>query len=239
MEKTFLTAEWRKLIIANYEVPAEVLEKYLPLHTEPDAWNDVYYVSLVGFMFVNTKVKGLPIPFHINFEEVNLRFYVKNKDHHKELRRGVVFIKEIVPKPAVTFIANNLYRENYKTLRMKNKWHQEKELLSVEYHWKYGRWHSMKAIAEFKPEDIKAGSEEEFITEHYWGYTKRNEHHTSEYKVVHPRWQVYKINSYNIDVDFGKLYGDDFKFLNNTVPKSVFLAEGSEVAVKKGYKTVL
>ena len=38
------------------------------------------YVSLVGFMFKNTRLLNIPIPFHTDFEEVNLRFYVKHFD---------------------------------------------------------------------------------------------------------------------------------------------------------------
>src|SRR5688572_6732605 len=109
MKKTFLQAEWRKLAMANFSVDKEILKKYLPHKTEIDIWQNTCYVSLVGFMFLNTKLKGFRIPFHSNFEEVNLRFYVRYKEN-KEWKRGVVFIKEIVPKPALTFVANRVYR---------------------------------------------------------------------------------------------------------------------------------
>src|SRR6478736_2670783 len=108
MNSTFLTAEWRKLAIANYVVDPKLLLPYLPYKTELDTWNGKCYVSLVGFRFVNTRLKGIPIPFHIHFEEVNLRFYVRYKDE-SGWKRGVTFIREIVPRPALTFIANNLY----------------------------------------------------------------------------------------------------------------------------------
>ena len=86
---SFLKAEWRKLILANYKVEPELLKPYLPYGTELDLWQDSCYLSLVGFMFVNTKIKGVKIPFHVNFEEVNLRFYVKRYDNG-EWKRGVV-----------------------------------------------------------------------------------------------------------------------------------------------------
>src|SRR3989344_5216660 len=111
----FLKAEWNNLIMANYEVPQEILLPYLPKYTELDLFEGKCYVSLVGFLFENTKMLGMKIPFHINFEEINLRFYVKYKSG-KEWRRGVVFIKEIVSKPAITFVANTLYNEKYVTL---------------------------------------------------------------------------------------------------------------------------
>src|SRR5688500_11199158 len=112
MSKIFLEAEWRKLAMANYAVDKNLLTKYLPYKTEIDCWDNTCYVSLVGFMFLNTRVKGFKIPFHINFEEVNLRFYIRYK-HKNEWRRGVVFIKEIVPKHALTLVANTVYGENY------------------------------------------------------------------------------------------------------------------------------
>jgi len=68
---TFLNAQWKNLIMANYEVNPAVLGKYLPYKTELDTWNGRHYVSLVGFMFLDTKVLGIKIPFHVNFEEVN------------------------------------------------------------------------------------------------------------------------------------------------------------------------
>jgi hypothetical protein len=233
--KTFLTAEWKKLIIANYEVNPDILVKYLPYKTEFDLWNNTCYLSLVGFMFLNTKVKSLKIPYHINFEEVNLRFYVKHKANN-EWKRGVVFIKEIVPKSVLTFVANTVYKEHYETLPMEHFWKKNNETIEIEYRWKNSEWNSIKVIADNKLIDLKTGSEEEFISEHYWGYTRISENITSEYEVEHPKWKFYNVNNYTIKTDFEETYSKDFKFLNNTVPKSVFLAEGSEISVKEGKK---
>ncbi|MGB4774287.1 MAG: DUF2071 domain-containing protein [Daejeonella sp.] len=233
MKKTFLKAEWRKLAMANYSVDKSLLDQYLPYKTEIDSWGDTCYVSLVGFMFLNTKVKGLTIPFHINFEEVNLRFYVRYKDK-EEWKRGVVFIKEIVPKPALTFVANTIYKENYETMRMKHLWEINDDALVVEYKWKKDDWNLFRVKAETNSREIEKDSEEEFISEHFWGYTQISKNKTSEYGVEHPRWMVYNVNDYTIDVDFGKIYGSDFSFLSNLKPKSVFLAEGSEILVKQG-----
>ncbi len=232
MTTTFLQAEWRKLAMANYAVDQKLLNPYLPRKTEIDLWNDTCYVSLVGFMFINTKVKGLRIPFHTHFEEVNLRFYVRYQDHGK-WKRGVVFIKEIVPKPALTLVANLVYKENYETMPMRHSW-TSGENLTVEYKWRKNRWNSLKVIADKNSSLIRSGSEEEFITEHYWGYTRISTEKTSEYGVEHPQWEVYPTKDYFIDVDFGNIYGPAFDFLKSAKPKSVFLAEGSEIAVKDG-----
>jgi len=229
---SFINAEWRKLAIANYSIDPSILAKYVPVGTELDVWNNTCYVSLVGFMFVNTRVLGVSIPFHTNFEEVNLRFYVKRKENGA-WRRGVVFIKELVPRKAITLIANLLYKEHYQTVAMHHHWtHQNNELL-VKYAWEMqGKNHSIQLITGTTPQLIEDGSEEEFITEHYWGYTKVNAARTIEYEVKHPKWDCYRVNEYQIEVDFEANYGVDFKFLNDLKPKSVFLAEGSNISVE-------
>ncbi len=229
----FLTAEWRKLALAQYTVDPQILLKYLPPHTELDTWQGKCYVSLVGFMFMNVKLLGVNIPFHTNFEEVNLRFYVRYKDR-KEWKRGVVFVKEIVPLPAITFVANTIYKEKYQTLPMKHVWIAQENQLEVDYLWKNKIWNNFQVVANPHSVEIASGSEEEFITEHYWGYTNIGNNKTSEYGVEHPRWQVYPVKSYKINADFGVNYGNDFAFLNHAQPDSVFLAEGSEIKVLKG-----
>lgn len=234
--RTFLTAEWRNLILANYEVEPEVLRPHLPAHTELDFWHDRCYVSLVGFMFCHTRVLGMKIPFHVNFEEVNLRFYVRNRAADGEWRRGVVFIKEIVPKPAITFVANTLYGEKYQTMPMRHRWRHEQEL-HVNYDWKYrGDWNRLAVAANLTPIEMAADSEEEFIAEHYWGYARINERQTVEYQVEHPRWLVHPVESYDIEVHTGALYGAAFRDLQEAEPTSIFLAEGSPIAVRQGRK---
>lgn len=219
--------------MANYIIQPDLLLPFLPAKTELDSWNGRCYVSLVGFMFLNTKLKGVSIPFHTNFPEVNLRFYVRYKEV-SEWRRGVVFIKEIVPRAALTFVANALYNENYQTLQMKHELQLHDDELKVSYSWKNRRWHSLTVHSASLPISISENSEEEFITEHFWGYTRLSNTSSSEYQVEHPRWQVYPVNKYDIDVDFGVVYGDKFEFLRIQKPHSVFLAEGSEVLVRSG-----
>ena len=238
MKAKFLTAEWRKLAIANYSVDPKILLPYLPYKTELDLWNGKCYVSLVGFRFINTKLKGIYIPFHRHFEEVNLRFYVRYKDL-TGWKRGVTFIKEIVPMPALTFIANTIYKEKYITLPMKHKWDIQKDFITISYSWELNRaWNSFSVKADAAPLEIKTSSEEEFITEHYWGYTPLSDRLCAEYGVEHPRWTTYNVREYKIDVAFDKLYGNDFMQLNSQPPDSVMLAEGSEIIVRHMRKIV-
>ena len=187
-------------------------------------------------MFVNTKLLGIKIPFHGNFEQVNLRFYVKRNDG-KKWKRGVVFIKEIAPKPAIKFVANTVYKENYETLPMRHQWTEKDNKITMEYNWKKNaHWNTIKVRANAQAEEILPGSEAEFITEHYWGYARKDHEHSIEYEVTHPRWQKYTVIDHQTDIDFGALYGRDFDFLNGTAPHSVMLSEGSEITVENKTK---
>lgn len=233
----FLTAEWRKLIMAQYEVQPATLAPWLPKGVELDLFHGRCYVSLVGFLFERVRIKGLPVPFHTRFEEVNLRFYVRRVEPNGSVKRGVVFIREFVPLPAITIVANTLYEEPYATLPMRHAIAATPHSLNVKYDWRQKRiWHSMAVEADPVPEPIPTGSEAEFITEHYWGYTKCRNGTTSAYQVEHPRWQVYPIRLYEIAADFGALYGPAFASLDSQAPTSILLAEGSAVSVYEGFR---
>lgn len=228
--RKFLTAKWLDLIMANYKVEPDILQKFVPNGTTLDFWNGECYVSLVAFKFVDTRVLGFKIPWHINFEEVNLRFYVK-RETGDEIRRGVVFVKEIVPRLAISFVARALYGEPYETWQMSHQ-QNEKELT---YTWsKDGNTNRVQVEKGAELGVPSENSHGEFIIEHYWGYTKLTPNRTAEYKVEHPKWNLFDINYAEIDVDFGFTYGDKFDFLRETKPKTILLAKGSDIAVYKG-----
>jgi uncharacterized protein YqjF (DUF2071 family) len=216
--------------MANYVVDERLLMPYLPNGTTLDLYEGRCYVSLVGFLFQDTKLRGIRVPFHVKFEEVNLRLYVRRGE-----KRGVVFVKEVVPRRALQLVASTFYGEPYVTAPMRHEWREETAELSVSYEWKLGgRWHKLQTSASSEKQPVAAGSEEEFITEHYWGYTARRGGWTSEYEVVHPRWTVHAVESSTVDVDFSLVYGERFAELNGMRPYSVLLAEGSEVTVRSG-----
>jgi uncharacterized protein YqjF (DUF2071 family) len=229
---SFLTAEWNDLALINYEIDPIFLKKYVPIGTELDLWNGKCYISLIGFMFENTKVLGIKVPFHVNFEEVNLRFYVKCFENGK-WKRGAVFIKEIVPKHAITWVANLLYREHYQTLKMRHSRTENATSKNFHYGWKKAsKWNSIEMKTGKNAIQIKENSEAEFITEHYYGYTKFNDKKTIEYEVRHPRWQQLEVIETKIDVDFTLIYGKDFEFLQDLKPSSSFLAIGSKITIE-------
>lgn len=232
MKPIFLKAEWRKLLMINYEIDPEILLPFLPAQTKLDLFEEQCLVSVVGFKFLNTKIKGIKIPFHVNFEEVNLRFYVTHQTPEGEIKRGTSFIKEIVPKPAITFVANSLYKEKYVTMPMSNDWKQLNNQLHIKYTW--GNSNSISCVAENQLQELKIGSLEEFITEHYWGYTQLSNKQTAEYGVEHPRWQTYAMKEFDLNIDFEKVYGKPFSHIQHQTPHSVLLAEGSEIIVRQG-----
>lgn len=232
---SFLTAEWRKLAMFNYLVEPDLLLTYVPKGTSLDLFQGKCLISVVGFRFLDTRLMGIPVPFHRHFEEVNLRFYVVRKTGDI-VKRGVVFIKEIVPKAAITFVANTIFKEHYQTMPMNHLWEENGEI-RVEYSWGKTMQHTLKVTAGTEMMEIKPGSEEAFIAEHYWGYSGFGAK-TFEYEVKHPSWQIYPIHTAAISIDFEALYGSQFAFLSHHSPASVFLAEGSAIAVENKVRIV-
>lgn len=229
--ETFLSAHWEHLVMANYTVPPEVLKPYLPHGVTLDLYHEKAYVSLVGFMFKDTRLFKLPIPFLGTFEEINLRFYVKRTEGG-EVKRGVVFINETVPYQAVAWLANQLYQEHYLAIPTKNRIEILRDEKIIRYEWKINKqWNHLEVNTSTVSEPMVNNSIEAFIFEHYYGYTKISDNVSQEYKVNHPSWLINKVNDYSIQCDFKEIYGNDFSFLNSAQPDSVIFAEGSPVTV--------
>jgi uncharacterized protein YqjF (DUF2071 family) len=216
----------------NFVVDAKIVAPLVPPGTEIDFENGETFLSVVGFLFLDTRLLGLPIPLHRDFEEVNLRFYVRQKSADT-WRRGVVFVRELVPRRAIALVARTFYGENYVALPMKHQIDHVDLKLSVEYSWRRGRkWESLKMSASGEPQTIAAGSHPEFITEHYWGYT-RLRGGCSEYRVEHPRWKVWNADSFELSADVVALYGEQFAGTLATPPRSAFIADGSAISVER------
>jgi uncharacterized protein YqjF (DUF2071 family) len=236
----FLTAEWRYLVMLNYEIDPFVLQPFVPAGTELDQWDGRTFISVVGFQFLKTKLLGFAIPFHSNFEEVNLRFYVRRKTG-EGWRRAVVFIKELVPSRAIAWTARTFYNENYVALPMKHELRlQEEEVRGVAYEWKFeGKMNRLALEVNGTARAIEGESMEEFITEHYWGYARQRDGGTVEYQVEHPRWNVWSAQSPVFDCNVESLYGKSFSAFLQKPPVSAFLADGSAVTVFKGTRLSL
>lgn len=230
MGRIFLEANWENLIMANYEVEPSVLAPYLPKGVELDFFNNKTYVSLVGFMFKNTRLFGLPIPFFGSFEEINLRFYVKRIEDRK-VKKGVVFINETVPFKIVAMLANKLYKEHYISIPTKHSIDGSEEK-NIQFEWKINKkWNSIAVKSDSIKYAIEKTSIEEYIFERYFGFTKISNFSSQEYRINHPKWMVHKVLHTQIDCDFRAMYGEAFAGLNLQKPDTVLLAEGSHVNV--------
>jgi uncharacterized protein YqjF (DUF2071 family) len=238
--RVFLTAEWRFLAILNYAVDPALLQPMVPPGTTLDSFDGASYISLIGFRFLSARVLGVPVPFHSNFEEVNLRFYVRRSDG-RENRRGVTFIREIVPRFAIAAIARSVYHENYVSLPMSHRIVRrggtDREGLGVEYRWRHaGSDCRISVDTRGLPAAVAAGSLEQFITEHYWGYSKTPDGGSIEYEVEHEPWRVWSVQSANFEGDPQELYGPELARILRGRPDSAFLAEGSPVTVYRGHR---
>lgn len=231
MNKTFLSARWENIIMANYAINPDLLLPYLPKGVELDSFQEKTYVSLVGFMFKQTSLFKIPIPLLGTFEEINLRFYVKRVEGNI-IKRGVVFINETVPYKIVAWLANKLYKEHYMAIPTKNEISTDTSCKKIKYDWKINNaWSHLAVTTKKDSEQMLPSSIESFIFEHYYGYTKIDQLQTQEYRVNHPSWKVNQVVEHSIQCDFHSMYGSDFAFLNEQKPDSVIVAEGSPVTV--------
>jgi hypothetical protein len=231
----FLTAEWRDLAMLNYEIDPAALAALVPRGTELDAWGGRTFVSVVGFRFLDTRLRGLAIPRHRDFEELNLRFYVRRKATDG-WRRGVVFVKEVVPRRAIAWVARAFYNENYVALPMRHAVvHDDSAASRVGYGWfQGGRWNGLEVEFSGAPYVPADDSEEAFISEHYWGYARQRDGETLEYQVEHPRWAVWRATRAKLECDVAGFYGAEFAPALLASPTSAFVAVGSAVTVRRG-----
>jgi uncharacterized protein YqjF (DUF2071 family) len=234
----FLTARWEDLVLLNYSCPPDLLLPLVPRGTVLDLWEGEALVSLVGFLFKDTRVLGVSFPFHVNFEEVNLRFYVRRIMPSGELRRAVVFVRELVPRVAIASVARWLYNEPYLAMPMSHRSTLDDQVGgSASYSWRYrGEDFIMTAEAAGPARPPLPGSEAEFITEHYWGYTRQRNRGTLEYQVEHPTWSVWEATRSSVSGPLSSLYGAAFADILARPQRSAFVAVGSTVTVHRGVR---
>jgi uncharacterized protein YqjF (DUF2071 family) len=242
-ESPFLTAAWRDILMVTWAVDPSVLRPFIAAGTELDLWEGEALMSLVAFDFRETRVLGLPIPFHVRFPEVNLRFYVRRPMRDGTWRRGVTFIQEMVPRAAIAWVARTLYGEPYvaRPIRRVALPDVQPAVMppgtsrSLVYEWKRDdQWERVIALVTAAPRPMRRGSVESFIAEHYWGYTRRARKLTLEYRVAHPEWRISMTTSCLFEADLSTLYGPRLADTFTASPVSTFVAEGSAVAVYKG-----
>jgi uncharacterized protein YqjF (DUF2071 family) len=238
--RIFLTAEWRHLVLLNYRVDPSLLDPFVPRGTRLDLWNGDAYVSVVGFLFRDTRLLGVRVPFHDTFEEVNLRFYVQ-RTVNAEVRRAVTFIRELVPRRLIALTARLAYNEPYLAVPMRHALETPpaaRHPARVEYAWRYGeQWTTISGRVTTVPALPPQGSEEEFIVEHYWGYTRQRNGGTIEYEVRHPRWDVARLDGASLTGDVEPVYGASMANALDRAPDSAMYAVGSPVTVSAPIRT--
>lgn len=221
--------------MVNFEVEQDVLAPYLPAGTELDEWQGRTYLTLVGLQFRGTRLCGVSVPAHRDFEEINLRFYVRRKVDD-EWRRGVVFIREVVPRRAISIVARLTYNEAYMAMPVRSEIERRAfgEVGLIRYQWGGPDWHTLEATTTGRAQTLVPGSEEEFITEHFWGYVLQRNGSVLEYEVRHPRWRVWQTESSRFDCDIAAMYGEQFVPSLSQKPVSAFVAEGSVIQIFRG-----
>ncbi|GJM18084.1 MAG: hypothetical protein DHS20C14_02970 [Phycisphaeraceae bacterium] len=226
-QRAFLTASWRRLILAQYETDPALLEPRLPRGLTLDEWEGRAFVSVVAFDFLDTRVRGMRVPGCVNFPEVNLRFYVTDGD-----RRGVCFVRELVPSWLTATVARVIYNEPYAKARMRAHAAVSDDELTIEHRFEFGeREHRISATCDAEPSTAPADSIEHHFKEHEWGFGRTRRGVPTVYRVAHPEWLVHRVRESRVEIDAGALYGPEWAWLSDTAPASVVVAEGSDVAV--------
>jgi uncharacterized protein YqjF (DUF2071 family) len=233
MPRIFLRAEWRNLIIVSYRVPGGLLERYIPRGIEPDTFDGEPAVSLVGFEFRKTRVWGVPWPGFVDFPEWNLRLYARTQE--ARARRGVIFVREFVPSRIVSRMARGLYNEPYAAAPMRFSAGPSPDgfRASCEVEFNHAR-HTLEATASTALHTPHDATTEHLLKEHQWGFGQTHAGKTLVYEVVHPTWRIHKDVRVRVDVDWARLYGAEWGVMQDAVPFSAILAEGSPITVSTG-----
>jgi uncharacterized protein YqjF (DUF2071 family) len=228
--RPFLTAEWHHVLAVTYAADRALLEPHLPRGAQIDELDGSPRVSVVAFGFRHTRVRGLAIPGHRTFPEINLRFYVRM---HGE--RAVVFIREFVPRPAISLVAQLRYNEPYRTISMREQviapGPGPRGRLGVRHRFGPRRRHRIEAWADPVAREPAPDSAAYWLTHHNVGLGTTRGGRTQAYRVEHPVWALHEVLDLQLDVDFGDLYGTAWRFLNTAQPAHVTLAAGSGVSI--------
>ncbi len=225
----FLEARWRNLILLTFAVPAEMLLRRLPAGCELDLWDGRAHVSLVAFDFLETRVFGVGWPGLRNFPEINLRFYVKCGG-----KRGVCFVREFVPSRVVAMMARRIYNEPYVAAKMRSVVEERGGELRVRHGLHFGgRENRAEVVADAAGVVPGEGTAEHFFKEHQWGFGRQKNGGALCYEVRHPVWEIFAVKRWELDWDWGAVYGGEWGFLGGKAPVNVMLAAGSEVSVMR------
>lgn len=235
----FLTATWQDVVLLSFPVDPRALQPLLPGGVEPDLWQEQHLITLVGLHFRDVRVQGMPVPCARRYSQVNLRFYVRRRCPDG-WRRGVVFVKQIVPGRLVALVARRRYQEKVAAMPVA---HSSVDMPGdaghrrIAYRWRspWG-WNSLSVAVAGDPQHPGPGSLEEFVVERYYGYNRMRDGSTLEYRVDHPSWRVRQAAYPELVCDAAGLYGAQFVESLGGLPVSALVAEGLPVAVHRAVR---
>lgn len=225
--RAFLSAQWKRLGLVTYTVDPERLAPWLHPELELDTIDGHAFVSLVAFDFLDTRVLGVPWPGYRNFPEINLRFYVRHGED-----RGVVFIREYVPKRLIAWLARGLYNEPYRAAPMRSAWTEHDSGFELTHTLQQGgTTHTLTMKLGQQVSTPPTDSTAHFFKEHSWGFGQSRRNTLSRYEVWHPVWETRPVEAVQMDWDFGAVYGPEWADLNDATPYHTAFALGSAIRV--------
>jgi uncharacterized protein YqjF (DUF2071 family) len=221
----FLTAEWSHILLFTFSVPRQLVESTLPPGVSCQLRGEAALLSLVSLDFQNTRVWGIPWPGLRNFTGINLRTYAVEGE-----RAGVVFVREFVSSKLIALAAKRLYGEPFESVPIRSCVTEEAERIRIERRFQRGgKDHVLYAVAAKASVSLPSDDEAHFFKERYWGFGRSHWGESTSYQLEHPIWRVHPIESWHLDIDWRKAYGETWSFLQNAQPLSVVVADGSPV----------
>jgi len=227
MPRPFLTARWSNLVLLTFEAPEQLVRSLVTADVDLDRWNGRTHVSLVALEMVDVRVLGLRIPGFTTHPQVNLRVYVR-----PHAAPAVWFVRELVPSRLIAAVGRLLYREPFQAARLEAKFADSADGVTAEYRFGRGaRRYHVRVTGSRSAAVPPATSFEHYLKERTSGCRTDRHRRLQTFRVQHPSWAVREVKRVDYDVDFGALYGQEWRFLNDRKPVSVIFAVGSEVAV--------
>ena len=233
--KTLYAAEWREIVVINFEIDPKLLRNFIPPKTELDFFNETSFVTLMARACKNVKPYGWPIVFAKSIDQILLRFYVKRKVGDT-WRRGVCLIRDYLPKRKASFFLNWMFKHSFTQVPIKRTSSNFEsglptQLPTVEYQWTTGDYvNHIKVNARSQMRQQEQETKESFVLDHHYGYTVK-EGKTYEYYVEYSPWAMWDAQSGSFDCDTENVFGRPFVRALKQRPASVFLARGSDVII--------
>ena len=225
--RPFLTARWTDVLLLTFAAPLPLIRRLVPAGVEPDLWNGTAHVSLVALGMRQVRVRGWPVPGFTAHLQVNFRTYIRYRGEP-----GVWFIREFVPSRLLAAAAWLTFGEPFGTVPISARVEAHEASVRASYQLERPElgWHvtmtGSRATRVPPPE-----SAEHYFKERVLACRIRRDGTLAVFRVAHPPWEVRDVSAVDYRLDFGFLYGADWRFLNDASPVTAVYATGSDVTV--------